>query len=365
MIPLLDLKAQYKTIEDEVKKAIDEICQSSQFILGPFVKKFEEEVAEYCGVNHAIGVASGTDALTLSLEAIGVNPGDEIITSPYTFFATAGVISRLKATPVFVDIDSKTYNINPDLIEERITGKTKAIIPVHLYGQCAEMDKIMEIAQKYNLRVIEDAAQAIGAKYKGKDAGTIGDVGCFSFFPSKNLGGFGDGGMIVTNNEELAEKIRILRVHGSKSKYFHSMVGYNSRLDALQAAILSVKLRYLSSWTKKRQEHAELYNQLFENAEVLTPFVEKYNYHIYNQYTIRVNNRDKLREHLKEKEIGTEIYYPLPLHLQECYRHLGYQEGDLPESEKAAKETLSLPVYPELRKEQQKEIVWHIKEYLG
>lgn len=301
----------------------------------------------------------------MSLDAIGVQPGDEIITSPYTFFATAGTISRLRAIPIFVDIDPMTYNINPDLIEAKITEKTKAIIPVHLYGQCAEMDRIMKIANKYNLKVIEDAAQAIGAKYKEKKAGTIGDTGCFSFFPSKNLGGFGDGGMIVTNNEELAEKIRILRVHGSKPKYFHPIIGYNSRLDALQAAILSVKLRHLESWHEKRREHAEIYDQLFKDIPIGTPFVERHNLHIYNQYVIRVKNRDELREYLKQKEVETEIYYPLPLHLQECYRDLGYQKGDLPESEKAANETLALPIYPELTEDQQKEIAQQIKEFLG
>ncbi len=363
-VPLLDLKAQYVTIEDEITRAINEVCKSSQFVLGPFVKKFEEEIAKYCEAKWAIGVASGTDALTLSLEAIGIKPGDEVITTPYTFFATAGTISRLKAIPVFVDIEPKTYNINPELIEEKITKKTKAIIPVHLYGQCADMDKIMGIANKYNLRVIEDAAQALGAKYKGKCAGTIGDLGCFSFFPSKNLGGFGDGGMVITDNEELAQEISILRVHGSKPKYYHSIVGYNSRLDALQAAVLSVKLKYLETWIKKRQVHAALYNQVFKDTGIITPFVEEHNFHVYNQYIIRVKNRDEMKEYLEQKGIGTEIYYPLPLHLQECYKYLGYHESDFPESEGAAKETLSIPVYPELTEDQQREVAQHIKDFL-
>ena len=362
-VPLLDLKAQYATIKDEIKAAIDEVLESQYFILGPKVQQFEEEIAEYCNVKHAVGVASGSDALLLALMAIDVGYGDEVITTPYTFFATAGSISRLGAKPVFVDIDANTYNINPELIEEKITDKTKAIIPVHLYGQSADMDPILEIGKKYNLCIIEDAAQAIGAEYKGKKAGSMGDIGCLSFFPSKNLGGYGDGGMVITNNAELAEKIRVLRVHGAKPKYYHSLIGLNSRLDALQAAVLSVKLKYLDGWSRARIKNAETYNHLFSDTDVITPYVEPYNYHIYNQYIIRVEQRDELQEFLNERNIGTAIYYPVSLHLQGCYADLGLKEGDFPESEKAAQETLALPIYFELTEEQQMAVVNAIKEF--
>ena len=364
-VPLLDLKAQYTTIKDEIKAAIDEVLESQYFILGPKVQKFEEEIAKYCNVQHAVGVASGSDALLLALMAIDIGYGDEVITTPYTFFATAGSISRLDAKPVFVDIDAKTYNINPELIEENITDKTKAIIPVHLYGQCADMDPILEIGKKYNLCIIEDAAQAIGAEYKGRKAGSMGDMGCLSFFPSKNLGGYGDGGMVITNDAELAEKIRVLRVHGAKPKYYHSLIGLNSRLDALQAAVLSVKLKYLDGWSKARRQNAENYNHLFSDTDVVTPYVEPYNYHIYNQYIIRVSNRDNLQEFLNERNIGTAIYYPVSLHLQGCYADLGLKEGDFPESEKAAQETLALPIYSELTKEQQIAVVEAIGAFIG
>ena len=363
-IPLLDLKAQYTTIKDEIKAAIDEVLESQYFILGPKVQQFEEEIAKYCHVQHAVGVASGSDALLLALMAIDVGYDDEVITTPYTFFATAGSISRLGAKPVFVDIDAKTYNINPELIEEKITDKTKAIIPVHLYGQCADMAPILEIGKKYNLCIIEDAAQAIGAEYKGRKAGSMGDMGCLSFFPSKNLGGYGDGGMVITNDAELAEKIRVLRVHGAKPKYYHSLIGLNSRLDALQAAVLSVKLKYLDGWSRDRRQNAENYNQLFADTNVVTPYVEPYNYHIYNQYIIRVGKRNELQEFLNERNIGTAIYYPVSLHLQGCYADLGYKEGDFPESEKAAKDTLALPIYSELTKEQQTAVVYAIKEFI-
>ena len=363
-VPLLDLKAQYATIKDEIKAAIDEVLESQYFILGPKVQKFEEEIAEYCNVQHAVGVASGSDALLLALMAIDVGYGDEVITTPYTFFATAGAISRLGAKPVFVDIDPKTYNINPELIYEKITDKTKAIIPVHLYGQCADMDPILEIGKKYNLCIIEDAAQAIGAEYKGKKAGSMGDMGCLSFFPSKNLGGYGDGGMVITNNAELAEKIRVLRVHGAKPKYYHSLIGLNSRLDALQAAVLSVKLKYLDGWSKARIKNAENYNQLLKDTNVITPYTEPYNYHIYNQYIIRVGKRNELQTFLKERNIGTEIYYPVSLHLQRCYADLGLKEGDFPESEKAAQKTLALPIYSELTKEQQTVVIAAIREFM-
>ena len=363
-VPLLDLKAQYATIREELRAAVDEVMESCRFILGPYVQKFEEEVAAYSKTRYSVGVASGTDALLLSLRACEVGPGDEVITTPYTFFATAGVISRLGATSVFVDIDPKTYNINPDLIAEKITPRTKVIMPVHLFGQCAEMDPILALAERHHLKVVEDAAQAIGAEYRGRKAGSIGHLGCFSFFPSKNLGALGDGGMVVTNDPDLAELVRILRVHGSKPKYFHSMVGYNSRLDALQAAALQVKLKYLDGWTEKRREHARIYDQLLKELPVVTPHAEQHNRHIYNQYIIRVENRDGLQQYLKQKNVGTALYYPLALHLQECYRDLGYREGDLPESERAARETISIPVYPELTGEQQEYVVQQIADFL-
>jgi dTDP-4-amino-4,6-dideoxygalactose transaminase len=364
-VPLLDLRAQYGTIRDELRAAVDEIMESCHFILGPYVKKFEQAVADYCGAKHAIGVASGTDALLLSLRACGVEPGDDVITTPYSFFATAGVISRLGARPVFVDIDPDTYNIDPDLIAERITPRTKAIMPVHLYGQCAEMDPILSLAEKHGLMVVEDAAQAIGAEYRGRKAGTMGHLGCFSFFPSKNLGGLGDGGMVITDDPDLAEMIRILRVHGSKPKYFHSLVGYNSRLDALQAAALQVKLKYLDRWTAARQKHARVYDQQLDKLAVVTPHAEKYNRHIYNQYTIRLQNRDGLQLHLTEHGVGSALYYPLPLHLQECYRGLNEPEGSFPQSEKAALETISIPVYPELSQEQQEYVVEQIRDFVN
>jgi dTDP-4-amino-4,6-dideoxygalactose transaminase len=364
-VPFLDLKRQYSTIKKEMDGAVFSALSNTRFILGPEVKSFEEKVAAYCGAKFAIGVASGTDALLLSLRACGVKQGDEVITTSFSFFASAGVISRLGANPVFVDIDAETYNIDPDQIEKKISQKTKAIMPVHLFGQCADMDPIMDVAKQHNLKVVEDAAQAIGAEYKGEKAGTMGDLGCFSFFPSKNLGGAGDGGMVVTNDPEMGEMIRILRVHGSKPKYYHSTIGYNSRLDTLQAAILGVKLNHLDDWTKKRRKHAEVYNSAFKDLDIITPKQESFNYHIYNQYTIAVKNRDELRKHLKEKQIGHDSYYPVPLHLQECYRFLGYKKGDLPVSEKKAEEVVSIPVYPELTEEEQEYVISTIKEFVA
>lgn len=363
-VPFLDLKRQYGAIKKEMDEAVFSVLSNTQFILGPEVKSLEEKIASYCRTKFAIGVASGTDALLLSLRACGVKMGDEVITSGFSFFASAGVISRLGANPIFVDIDPETYNINPDQIEKKITPKTKAIMPVHLFGQCADMDPIMEVARKHNLKIVEDAAQAIGAEYKGRKAGAIGDFGCFSFFPSKNLGGAGDGGMVVTDDPEMAEMVKILRVHGSKPKYYHSTIGYNSRLDTLQAAILSVKLKYLDDWTKKRREHAEVYNSAFTDLDMITPKEESFNYHIYNQYTIAVKNRDELRNYLKEKQIGHDTYYPVPLHLQECYRFLGYKKGDLPVSEKKAEEVVSIPIYPELTEEEQDYVISTIKEFV-
>ncbi len=399
-IPLLNLKAQYATIEQEIKNAIDRVLKSQIFILGPEVAELEKEVALYTGSRYGIGVASGSDALLVSLMALNIGDGDRVITTPYTFFATAGSISRVGATPIFVDIDPATYNIDPEKVRELLEDSNrlppiKAIIPVHLFGQCADMNAIMDLSRKYELRVIEDAAQAIGAKYgetandknqKSKDseqeirkAGNIGDLGCFSFFPSKNLGGFGDGGMVVTDDEDLGKKIKILRTHGSKPKYYHKLIGLNSRLDSLQAAVLRIKLKYLEGWTRKRQTNANYYNQLFQEAglagnahsrqdsmsdPVILPFTRKGNVPIFNQYVIRVKKRDELRSFLKDNGIASEIYYPIPLHRQECYRHLGYKEGDFPESERAAKETIALPIYPELTEKQQEYLVNKIKDFI-
>ena len=364
-VPLLDLMAQHQTIRSEIQRAVQQVFESQQFILGPTVTKLEDEIATYCQVRHAMGVASGSDALLLALMALGVGPGDEVITSPYTFFATAGSIARLQAKPVFVDIDPKTYNMDPNQIEEKITPRTKAIIPVHLYGQCADMDPILEVADRRHLPIIEDAAQSIGATYKGRQAGSMGMFGCLSFFPSKNLGGAGDGGMVLTQNGEMAEKIKILRVHGSQPKYYHQMIGCNSRLDSLQAAVLSVKLPHLEEWSRKRRENAEFYNKHLGSLKGLfLPQVESYNKSIYNQYVIRVSQRDLLLNYLREKGIGTEIYYPVPLHLQACFKYLGYSEGDFPEAERAARETIALPIYPELTMDQKIYVVDQIKRLL-
>ena len=362
-VPQLDLVVQYKSIKNEIDTAILDVLEKGHFIMGENVKKIEESIASFVGVKHAIGVASGTDALLISLMAIGIKPGDEVITTPFTFFATAGSIARLYAKPIFVDIDPKTYNIDVSKLEEmlkkRYSPKMKAIIPVHLYGQCADMDPIIELAKKYNLKVIEDAAQSLGATYKDKQSGSMGDFGAFSFFPTKNLGAYGDGGMIVTNNDELAERARILRVHGAKPKYYHSIVGLNSRLDEIQAAVLNVKFKYLPKWIEQKRKVAEIYNKLFAkdlSGKVITPYEAPYNYHTYHQYTIRVgaDKRDNLRAYLKEQGIGTSVYYPLSLHLQKCFDYLGYKEGDFPESEKASKEVLSLPMYPEISNEKVK-----------
>lgn len=350
-VPLLDLKAQYAMIRDEIRDAIDRVIESQYFILGPEVLALEQEVAAYSQCDFGIGVSSGTDALLVALMAIDIEPGDEVITTPYSFFATAGSIARLGAKPVFVDIDLDSYNINPDGIEAAITEHTRAIIPVHLYGQMVDMEPIMEIAERRKLYVIEDAAQAIGSEYKGQRAGSIGQLGCFSFFPSKNLGGYGDGGMVTTNDPELAERVSRLRNHGYKKKYFNQEVGGNFRLDALQAAVLRVKLPYLDQWTAARQRNAECYRQLFVDAgltEIIMPTELPDRRHIYNQFVIRCQQRNDLMSYLKERQIGCEIYYPLPLHLQECFAKLGYQVGDMPVSEEAAMGTLALPIYPEL-----------------
>ncbi len=359
-VALLDLQRQYEPIKTEVLASIKEVFDSKQFILGPKVSELETQVAQYCQTKHAIGVSSGTDALIIALMALDIGPGDEVITTPFTFFATAGSISRVGATPVFVDIDPITYNINPSLIEEKITSKTKAIMPVHLFGQMADMAPIMAIANAHNLSVIEDAAQAIGASQtidgKTSFAGSIGDMGCFSFFPSKNLGACGDGGIVTTNDDVLADKLTCLRMHGSKPKYHHHMVGGNFRLDPIQAAVLLVKLPHLNAQHLARQQNAEYYNQHL-NDSVTTPGILPHNTSIYNQYTIRSANRDRLESHLKDQTIGHAIYYPIPLHLQGCFEYLGHQEGAFPESEKAAKEVISIPVYSELTDKEKSYVV--------
>ena len=383
-VPLLDLKAQYDTIRPELEQAIHDVMESQQFILGPFVQQCEEAIAKYCSSPHGVGMSSGTDALLICLMAENVGPGDEVITTPYTFFATVGAISRLGATPVFVDIDPVTYNIAPDQIAAKITPRTKAIIPVHLYGQSADMQAIMDVAAAHGVVVIEDAAQSLGAEYNGKRSGTIGEYGCFSFFPSKNLGAAGDGGMVVTSDAARAEKLRILRAHGSSPKYYHRMVGGNFRLDALQGAIVSAKLRHLDSWTEGRRRNAERYNRLFAESGLTvcntreqvenrgnsghgTPHVvlptETTQRHVFNQYVIRVSARDELRAALQKKNVGTEVYYPVPMHAQECFRGLGYHVGDFPESENAAAQTLALPIYPELTDAQAAYVVHCIREF--
>lgn len=349
--PLVDLKAEYQLIKDEIEVAIKKVIESSSFILGSEVSSLEEEIANYCQVKYAIGVSSGTEALFLPLLALDIKPGDEIITTPFTFIATAEVIALLGAKPVFVDIDPYTFNIDTSKIEEAITSKTKAIIPVHLYGQPADMDPIMELAEKYGLVVIEDAAQAMGAKYKGRKIGSIGHLGALSFFPAKNLGCYGDGGMILTNDDKYNQKLRMLRVHGSESRYIHKYIGTNARLDEIQAAILRVKLKYLEEWTEKRRSKAKLYANLLSHPEITTPYVESFNYHVYNQYTIRVKNRDYLKVKLLEEGVPTAIHYPIPLHLQEAFSYLEYKRESFPESEIAALEVLSLPIYPELKED--------------
>jgi dTDP-4-amino-4,6-dideoxygalactose transaminase len=367
-VPLLDLKAQYQSIKPEIDAAIAEVLSSQLFINGPQVKECEAAVAAYCNCKYGIGVSSGTDAILVCLMAEGIGPGDEVITTPYTFFATAGCIARAGATPVFVDIDPETYNINSGLIESKVTPRTKAIMPVHLFGQMADMDPIMEIAGRHNLVVIEDAAQAIGAEDKGKRAGSIGQYGCLSFFPSKNLGCFGDGGMVVTNDPARAERLAILRSHGSKPKYYHKMIGGNFRLDTLQAAVVTAKLRHLDAWTEGRRRNAARYDRLFAEAglagAINLPEV-KASRHIYNQYAIRSRQRDALQQHLKAQGIGTEVYYPVPMHLQECFAYLGHKPGDFPESEKTAKESLALPVYPELTDNQAAYVVKSLHDFVA
>jgi dTDP-4-amino-4,6-dideoxygalactose transaminase len=388
VVPLLDLKAQYATIREEIREAIDRVAESQHFILGPEVERLEKEVAAYSQCEFGIGVSSGSDALLVSLMAIDLKPDDEIITTPYTFFATAGAVVRLGGKPVFVDIDSLTYNLDPAAVEAAVTEKTRAIMPVHLYGQMADMNPLMELARRNDLYVIEDAAQAIGSEYEGRRAGSIGHLSCFSFFPSKNLGGFGDGGMLTTNDPELADRVKLLRNHGYRPKYYNKVVGGNFRLDAIQAAVLSVKLKYLDLWTEARQRNAARYRELFSETElsipssglsrpaadanssqlsemagVILPEEAPNRRHIYNQFVIRCGRRNELITYLKERKIGTEIYYPVPMHLQECFADLGYSAGDFKESERAAAETLALPIYPELTDEMMITVVEAIEAF--
>ena len=363
----LDLKAQFAAIRSEVTTAVERAFESQQFILGPDVQQFETEIADLLACRYAVGCASGSDALLLALLALGVAAGDEVITTPFTFVATAGAIARLGAKPVFVDIDPETYNINPEKIEEALTPRTKAIIPVHLFGLAAAMEEITSISKAHRVPVVEDAAQAIGADYHGRFAGSIGDIGCLSFFPSKNLGGFGDGGMVTTNDPGLADHLKLLRVHGSRSKYHYEILGVNSRLDTLQAVVLRVKLRHLHEWTAGRQRNATRYRRLFEQAGLQTliglPSEPQGAHHVYNQFVIRTQQRDQLRDHLRRAGIPTEIYYPVPLHLQPAFQYLGYQSGDFPNAESASRLVLALPIYPELSEAQQESVVRGISDF--
>lgn len=370
-VPLLDLKPQYQSMKEEILAEVAGMCDSQMFILGKKVQQLESEIAEYCGVPHACGVSSGSDALIIALMVEGIGPGDEVITTPFTFFATVGAICRVGATPVFADIDPVTFNIDPAEVAKRITAKTKAIIPVHLFGQCADMDPLMELARKYKLAVIEDACQAIGAEYKGRRAGSIGDYGCFSFFPSKNLGAFGDGGIVTCLDAEKAQMLSIYRNHGMEPKYYHKYIGGNFRIDALQAAVLLIKLKHLDAWHRARQNNAAEYRELFAKAgmegRIVLPGVADYtSSHIYNQFSILVKDgkRDVLRNALVEAGIGCDIYYPVPLHMQECFRQLGYERGDFPVSERTALDILALPIYPESTFEQRRYVVETINKAL-
>jgi dTDP-4-amino-4,6-dideoxygalactose transaminase len=367
-IPLSDLKAQYLSLKKEIDGAIQQTLDSTQFILGPEVKALEKEIAAYVGTKFAIGVASGTDALVIALMANGIGPGDEVITTPFTFIATSETVSRCGATPVFVDIDTKSFNLDTAKIEKKITKKTKAILPVHLYGHAAKMDDIISLAKKYNLKVIEDCAQSLGAGFKDKKTGAIGDAGCLSFFPSKILGAYGDGGMITTNDEKIVDKAETLRNHGGKDKYFVVTHGFNSRLDSLQAAVLRVKLRHLADWVEKRRQKSSQLSKLLSGIPGVTaPDSAGYSHHCFNYYTIRVagGKRDGLQKHLNAQGIGTSIYYPMPLHLQEVYKPLGYKEGSFPETERACKEVLSLPMYPEMEEGHIKFIADQVKQFFG
>ncbi len=375
-VPLLDLKKQYETIRGEVLQTVTELFDSQQFILGPRVERLEKAIAEYCGTAHAVGVSSGSSALLISLMAAGIGAGDIVVTSAYTFFATAGSVVRVGAVPLFVDIEPDSYNLSPAQLEEALSRlpasrrrAVRAVIPVHLYGQCAEMDPILEISRQRRLVVIEDAAQAIGAEYRGRRAGSMGDFGCFSFFPSKNLGAFGDGGMVTTSSEEMSDRLKILRGHGARPKYYHKLVGGNFRLDALQAAVVEIKLRHLDRWTAARRDNAARYRRYFADADLLgivTLPAEKQDRHIYNQFVIRVpEKRDELREWLQAQGIGTEVYYPVPLHRQECFAGMDVTVTPLPAAERAAAETLALPIYPEITADQQAYVVESIGQFFN
>jgi dTDP-4-amino-4,6-dideoxygalactose transaminase len=362
-VPLLDLTAQFRTIEGEIRDAIDKVITSGRFIMGPEVAGFEQEVAAYCQVPYAVGCASGTDALVLAVRALGIGPGDEVVTPAYSFLASASCVALCGATPVFCDIEPDTYNLDPARLEAAITPRTKAVIVVHLFGQCADMPRLREICQRQGVAVIEDAAQAIGAEWGGKRAGSMGDIGCFSFFPSKNLGAFGDGGLVTSVRQDLGELARILREHGAKPKYHHIKLGMNSRLDALQAAILRVKLRHLDAWTEGRRRNADTYRERLAGSPVGLPVARPQARHIYNQFVVRSRDRDGLRAHLQAAGVGTEIYYPKPMHVQPCFAALGRREGDFPVSEAAARETLALPIYPELKPEQLGYVADRIREF--
>lgn len=361
-IPLVDLKSQYESMSEEIHAAVREVLESGRYILGPNVAALEEEIAAYCGTKYAVGVASGTDALILSLDAYGIGPGDEVITSSYSFFATAEAVSRLGATPVFVDINEDTYNMDAARIEEKITGRTKAILPVHLFGHMALMEEIMEISHRHNLVVIEDACQAIGASFKGRRAGSEGHAGCFSFFPTKNLSCYGDGGMITTSDKDFAERVRVLRAHGSRKKYFNEIIGYNSRLDEIQAAILRVKLKYLDQWNESRRKKALRYNEMLMGLAVKTPVELKGAKHIYHLYIIRHKERNRIIGELKKQGVGCGIYYPVPLHLLDVYKHPGTKP--LPVAEAVSRETFALPLFPEMSDNQLSSVVESLSEAL-
>lgn len=369
MIPILDLKKQIASIRPEIDAAIKKVIDNGNFILGKEIQAFESQAAQYCNMKYAAGVSNGTDAIKLALLALGIKKGEGVICPAFTYYATAGAIASAGAVPVFADIDPKTYNISSASVDNALGRKRrlkiKAVVPVHLYGQCADMDIILKIAKHHKLKVIEDAAQAFGAEYKGRKAGSMGDCGAVSFFPGKNLGAFGDAGMVLTNSKTIDGALRILRNQGNEEKYYHLVLGHNNRMDTLQAAVLSVKLKHLDAWNKKRQENAGYFNRQLEGLKLTTPFVPDYTTHIYHQYVLRLRSSSKgLMEHLRAKDIDSRLYYPLPLHLQECFRYLGYKEGDFPESEKAATQTLAIPVYPDLTKEEMDYIIQAIKEYL-
>jgi dTDP-4-amino-4,6-dideoxygalactose transaminase len=367
-VPLLDLQAQYASLRDELRPAIERVMESQRFVLGDEVRRLESSLAAYCETKHAVGCASGSDALLLALMALDIKPEDEVVTTPFSFFATASCIARLGARPVFVDIDPVTYNIDVSQVADVITSRTKAIMPVHLYGQCAEMDPLLALGEKHGLSIVEDSAQAIGATDRGRRAGSMGVLGCFSFYPTKNLGGAGDGGLVTTSSDGLAQRLRRLRAHGGITEYQHTEVGINSRLDELQAAVLNVKLEYLDRWSNERARRADVYTQWLNEAdlgfEVTTPFVRPDCRHIFHQYVVRVPRyRDALMEHLQKCSVGTKVYYPIPLHQQECFSYLGYKEGAFPEAERAASETFALPAYPELNEAQQAYVVDSIKSF--